>query len=103
MRLKSITIPKFKSESKAEQQLPFNIPMVNYLKEDRPDTLHTHIVTDITYIYTLDEGRSYLLTYMDLYTRKILAWDLSKEMTASWVTDVTKQVIRNYPIVQYIH
>lgn len=90
MGLKSITVPKFKSESKAEQQLPLNIPMVNYLTEDRLDTIQSHIVTDNTYIYTLDEGWNYLLTYIDLYTRKILAWDLSTEMTASWVTDIAK-------------
>ncbi len=103
MGLKSITVPQFKNESSKEQQLPFNIPMVNYLKESRPDTVHTHVVTDITYIYTVTDGWTYLLTYMDLYTRKILSWDLSNEMTATWVTNIAKEVIRNYPTIMYIH
>lgn len=103
MGLKSITVPHFKNEVIKEQQLPFNIPMVNYLKVSRPDGVHTHVVTDITYIYTISSGWTYLLTYMDLYTRKILSWDLSDEMTAEWVTKVAMEAIDNYPTIQYIH
>lgn len=103
MGLFSITVPKFKGCSNKEQQLPFNIPMVNYLKTDRSDKPHTHIVTDMTYIYTISEGWTYLLTYMDLYTRKILAWDLSDNMTANWVTDIAKELIQEYPTIEYIH
>lgn len=103
MGLKSITVPKFKSESKKEQQLPFNIPMVNYLKTSKATEVHSHIVTDITYIYTVSDGWVYLLTYMDLYTRKILAWDLSDEMTGEWVTRIASELIKEYPRIKYIH
>ena len=42
--------------------------------------------TDITYIYTL-QGFVYLTSVMDLYSRKIIAWTLSKTME---VNDVLK-------------
>lgn len=103
MGLKSITVPQFKADKKKYQQLPFNIPMVNYLKISRPTKPHTHVVTDMTYIYTIEEGWTYLLTYMDLYSRKILAWDLSSTMTADWVTDIAKELLREYPTIEYIH
>lgn len=101
--LKSITVPNFKGCSSKEQQLPFNIPMVNYIKYDKPGTCFTHILTDITYIYTQSEGWGYLLTFMDMYSRKILVWDLCNEMTATWVTNIADKLIKNYPSIAFIH
>lgn len=103
LSIRSITNPKFKSVSKSEQQLPFNIPLVNYLKYSRPTSKHTHILTDITYIYTKKEGWCYLLTFMDLYTRKILAWDLNTDMTANWICSIVKKLISTYKNIAYIH
>lgn len=74
--------------------------MVNYLKVSRSDTIHTHFATAITYIYTVTEGWTYLLTYMYLYVRKILAWGLANDMTSAWVNDIAKEEIRNYASVQ---
>lgn len=36
--------------------------------------------TDITYIWTNEEGFVYLTSIMDLYSRKIISWKLSKTM-----------------------
>lgn len=36
--------------------------------------------TDITYIWTADEGFVYLTSVMDLYSRKIISWVLTKTM-----------------------
>ena len=41
--------------------------------------------TDITYIWTQDEGFVYLTSVMDLYSRKIIAWVLTKTMEAEAV------------------
>ena len=41
--------------------------------------------TDITYIWTYDEGFVYLTSVMDLYSRKIISWVLTKTMEASEV------------------
>lgn len=41
--------------------------------------------TDITYIWTYDEGFVYLTSVMDLYSRKIISWVLTKTMEANEV------------------
>nr|WP_231037728.1 DDE-type integrase/transposase/recombinase [Pectinatus frisingensis] len=48
---------------------------------DRPDDVWC---TDITYIWT-QEGFVYLISVMDLFARKIIAWTLSKTMKVSCV------------------
>ena len=103
MGLKSIVVTKRKHQKQDEQQLPFDIQMCNYIKESRPMKPHTHILTDITYIYTIKSGWTYLLTFMDMFSRKILAWDLSANMTASWVTKIAKKLINRYNTIEYIH
>lgn len=42
--------------------------------------------SDITYIWTY-EGFVYLTSIMDLYSRKIIAWVLSKTLEAKWVIE----------------
>ena len=46
---------------------------------------------DMTYIYTKRDGWCYLATIQDLYSRKIIAHQLSRVMTAELVTNVLKQ------------
>ena len=41
--------------------------------------------TDITYIWTYDEGFVYLTSVMDLYSRSIISWVLTKTMDAEGV------------------
>ena len=43
-------------------------------------------VTDITYIWT-SEGWLYLSTIMDLFSRRIIAYDIGKRMTSELVID----------------
>jgi putative transposase len=43
-------------------------------------------VADFTYIWT-DEGWLYFAVVMDLYSRRIVGWSMSSEMTAQLVTD----------------
>lgn len=50
--------------------------------------------TDITYIWTIDEGFVYLTSVMDLYSRKIISWVLTKTMEAEEVLrciDIAKE------------
>ena len=53
-------------------------------------------VTDITYI-GLRNGYMYLLAIMDLYSRYILAWDISNNMTAEWCCRVLRECLEWYP------
>jgi transposase InsO family protein len=45
-----------------------------------PDTPNAVWVTDITYVWTKEDGYAYLTSVMDLYSRKIIAWTLSDTM-----------------------
>ena len=47
--------------------------------------------TDITYIWTQDEGFVYLTSVMDIYSRKIIAWKLSKTMMVEEVLESLKE------------
>lgn len=75
----------------------------NYLKYWKPICPGTHFVTDITYIYTKNNGWVYLLTFMDLFTRQIVEFDLNENMDAIWVTKILNRLIHDFPNVQLIH
>ena len=64
----------FSSELKNELNRNFN-----------PDKPNAAWCTDITYIWTKEEGFVYLTSVMDLFSRKIIAWTLSKTMAVEEV------------------
>lgn len=51
---------------------------------------------DITYI-GLRQGYMYLFAIIDIYSRYILAWDLSNTMTSEWCQYVVKNALEYYP------
>ena len=51
---------------------------------------------DITYV-GLKRGYMYLFAIIDLYSRYILAWDISNSMTAKWCKYVLDQALEYYP------
>lgn len=51
---------------------------------------------DITYI-GLRHGYMYLFAIMDLYSRYILTWDISNNMTADWCAGVLKECLEWHP------
>jgi putative transposase len=53
--------------------------------------------TDITYI-PLKVGFAYLVSIIDLYSRKILAWDLSNSLDKSSSVDILNEAIERYGI-----
>jgi len=102
--IRSIAVPtKYRTQSKGNGELPFNLPFMNYIKEDKPTKPHTHILTDITYSKTINDGWVYKLTFMDLFTRKVLKWDISNKMTGEWVNKIVIELINDYKSIEYIH
>ncbi len=75
---------------------------INYLKDTTVNIAHKYISTDITYIWT-NEGWAYLCSFMDLYTRKILMWDIGHEMTSEFVNDILIKLLIKYPNIKLIH
>ena len=60
-------------------------------REFNPEHPNAVWCTDITYIWTVDEGFVYLTCVMDLYSRKIVAWTLSRTMEAEEVLQSVKK------------
>ena len=65
----------------------FSIELKNILDEEfNPTEPNAVWCSDITYIWTY-EGFAYLTSIMDLYSRKIIAWELSRTLEAKWVVE----------------
>lgn len=81
----------------------FSSELKNILNEEfnpeRPDAVWC---SDITYIWTI-EGFVYLTSIMDLYSRKIIAWELSDTLAAKHVAETVRKAKKrravNRPLV----
>lgn len=72
----------------------FSLKLHNLLKQDfNPKKPDEYWCTDITYIWTL-EGFVYLTCIMELYSRKIIAWDLSDSLESSGVVSAIEKAIK---------
>ena len=73
----------------------FSSKLKNILKRDfNPKAPNEAWCTDITYIWTNNDGFVYLNSIMDLYSRKIIAWTLRKTLEVSEVlrcVEIAKQ------------
>lgn len=78
-----------------KQDSDFTGSLTNILSQNfNPCQPNTFWCTDITYIWTYEDGFVYLTTIMDLFSRKIIAWTLSKTMeTPSCVTNTVKKAM----------
>ena len=77
----------------------FSTKLKNILKRNfNPKKPNSAWCTDITYIWTQEDGFVYLSSIMDLYSRKIIDWKLTKTITAkiSYIL-----VVRNIDIVPF--
>ncbi len=69
---------------------------VNILKRDfEAETINQKWCTDITYIYVLKEGWTYLASVMDLYSRKIIGYAYGTSMTADLAVRAVKNACLN--------
>ena len=50
-------------------------------------------VTDMTYIYTVSDGWCYLSSILDLHSRKIIAWRLSRQMETRLVIETLQDAL----------
>ena len=60
-------------------------------REFNPGQPNSAWCTDITYVWTNDEGFVYLTSVMDLYSKKIISWKLSKTMEVKEVLECVKE------------
>lgn len=87
--------PKAKRKFKVTTNSNHNLPVApNLLKiMGKPTRVNMVWVADITYIWTR-EGWLYLSTILDLYSRKVVAWEVSSRQKKSLVIDTINKAIK---------
>jgi len=68
----------------------------NLVKDMVPSSSHQFWVSDITYVST-DEGFKYLSLITDVYSRKIIGWELAENLKAEHSIRALKRAIRQVP------
>ena len=73
-----------------EVPLSPNLLLERAIRVDRPRQV---IVGDITYLPLQNADWAYLATWMDLFSRKIVGWQVADSMTAALVIEALKKAI----------
>lgn len=83
------------TDSRHGQRMSPNLLLEREIIVDRPRQV---IVGDITYLPLQNGQWAYLATWMDLFSRKILGWQVASSMTAELVIEALKKaIIREHP------
>lgn len=92
--IRSIVSEKFvhRKSSMSEEERSL---IVNLIKDLEITDINQVWTTDITYIKTMLDGTFYLMTYIDIYSRKVVAWKLSETQTSDDMIETLKKAIRN--------
>lgn len=76
----------------APSSCTFDEELQNILQEQfNPPAPDQVWCSDITYIWTKEEGFVYLASIMDLFSRKIIAWNLSRSLEVSGIVTMIQQ------------
>lgn len=68
--------------------------IVNLIKDLDINHLNQVWTTDVTYIKTINEGTFYLITYLDYFSKKVVAWGLFKNQKTDKLIFVLKDAIK---------
>ena len=78
------------TDSRHGQRMSPNLLRERELRADRPLKV---LVGDITYLPLRGGEWAYLATWLDLYSRKVVGWQVSESMTAAIVTGALRQAL----------
>jgi transposase InsO family protein len=82
------------TDSRHGQRMSPNLLLERAIKVDRPRQV---IVGDITYLPLQNADWAYLATWMDLFSRKIVGWQVADSMTAELVIEaLNKAILREH-------
>ena len=102
--IQSIVKTKFpkKKNRLSDDEKSLIINLIKHLDIIRPNQVW---VTDITYIKTNDDGWVYLSSILDLFTRKVIAWNVGYNMKKELVTQTLENAFksRNNPKNVIVH
>lgn len=100
--LKAKAAKKFKATTNSFHDLPVADNLLNQdFEADKPNDKWCQ---DITYLWT-HQGWLYLAVVVDLFSRQVVGWSMSKRMTADLVCDALKMALfrRNFPCGVIVH
>lgn len=99
--LRSITVKKYKATTNSKHSYPVYPNLLN--QQFQVDKAGAVWVSDITYIWT-KEGWLYLATVMDLFSRRIIGWEMSRRMTKDLtITALQRAINQQLPKEGLIH
>ena len=102
--IQSVVASRFpkKKNSMSEKEKSLIINLIKDLNVSRPNQVW---VTDITYIKTSLDGWVYLSSIIDLYSRKVIAWNIGRNMKKELVIKTLNSAFenRNFPYNVIIH
>lgn len=86
---------------KPGEEKTFNEKLENILNQNfNPEKPNAVWCTDITYIWTADDGWVYLSSIIDLFSRRIIAWKLSKTMEIKFVLETVELAKRRRNVTE---
>ena len=90
------------TDSRHGHRMSPNLLLERAIKVDRPRQV---IVGDITFLPLQGGGWAYLATWMDLFSRKIVGWQVAGSMTAELVIEAIKKAIlrERLPVGLIVH
>ena len=102
IKIKSITVKKFKNYSKKQQNTQLNNLVNQNFKAHKPNQIW---LSDITYIHTVKHGWTYLASVLDVCTRKIVGYSYGRKMDKTLVISALQKAYNNqgYPHNVIIH
>ena len=90
---KSVVTTRFQRKTNALKEGEKKL-IVNLIKDMETTRINQVWTTDITYIKTKD-GTFFLITFIDLYSRKVVAWGLKKAQKTKDILEVLKQALQS--------
>lgn len=93
LKIKSVIVKKYKpySSKKADDKKEY----INLLKQNfQTDKPGEKWLGDITYIYTKEQGWTYLAIVLDLFDLKIIGWEYGLSMTEELVITALKKAVK---------
>ena len=68
--------------------------IINLIKDLKVTKINQVWTTDITYIKTINEGTFYLISYIDYFSKKVIAWNLFSDQKTDKIISVLKDALK---------
>lgn len=92
--MKEMLLPKMSTQSPKYKYTPSKLELPNHLKQQfNPKAPNAVWVSDITYI-KIKQSFAYLCVIIDLFSRKVIAYNVAYSMTSTLVIDTLHSAIR---------